>query len=189
MRYIAVLILLLLLAVPAVPVNALGDEPEPNGKIIGGVTLEPVPEPTEPFVTPEPGTPDPTPVRTVPEPVPPRTPVTTEIPGPQVGWLTIISTPSGARVSIDGQAAGATPITGRELGAGAHSITLALAGYEPYHTEKTLGAGEQAAVDAVLAEIPVPVPTTPAGHPSGHPPGNPGNGRAGNGRSRPVPWL
>ena len=86
---------------------------------------------------------------------------TTEPPGPQVGWLTIISTPSGAEVSIDGVAAGVTPVTGRELGAGTHAIRITMAGYEPYETGKTIGAGEEAAVDATLNEIPVTTaPTT-----------------------------
>ena len=87
----------------------------------------------------------------------------TEPPGPQVGWLTILSTPSGAEVSIDGTAAGVSPVTGRELGAGTHVILITMAGYEPYQTSKSIGAGEQAAVDAPLKEIPVTtVPTTHA---------------------------
>jgi hypothetical protein len=85
----------------------------------------------------------------------------TEPAGPQVGWLTVLSTPSGAEVSIDGTAAGVTPVSGRELGAGTHTVRITMAGYEPFQTQKTIGAGEQASVDADLKAVPVTmVPTT-----------------------------
>ena len=126
-------------------------------------TTVPAPEPTTEIIKP------PTSLRivteTTREPVTIQTthPVTTIMPpGPQVGWLTILSTPSGASVSIDGKPAGVTPINGRELGSGTHDIQIEMAGYEPYKTGKTISAGEQAAVDATLKPVPVTtVPTTP----------------------------
>ncbi|WAI01870.1 PEGA domain-containing protein [Methanogenium organophilum] len=92
---------------------------------------------------------------------------TTEKPGPQVGWLTILSSPSGAEVSIDGKAAGVTPINSRELGSGSHTIEITMTGYERYTAEKDLRVGEQASLDATLKLIPVTaeptaVPTTQA---------------------------
>jgi hypothetical protein len=148
--------------------------PEPTREITQVVTTERTTEPT-PRPTTEPATEKttevtlpPTTMHTVtetqerPETTATGFPVTTtELPGPQVGWLTILSTPSGAEVSIDGNAAGVTPVTGRELGTGSHSIRITMAGFEPYQTEKAIGAGEQAAVDATLKEIPVTTaPTT-----------------------------
>ena len=112
-------------------------------------------------------TPVPTTVPTTVTPTPVSTAVpTTKTPGPQVGWLTIISSPSGAKVTIDGKAAGTTPITGRELGSGSHTIVVTMTGYESYTVEKDLRSGEQAALDATLKQIPVTavpttVPTTP----------------------------
>ena len=186
MKYPVMLICLLLLAMLAVPAAAAEAEPAVTEEIIGGVTLEPAPEPTTEIttvITTEPTTErttEPT-SRPTTEPTTEKTheiivtenqekPVTmptglivttTEPPGPQVGWLTVLSTPSGAEVSIDGTAAGVTPVTGRELGAGSHTIAITMAGYERYSTSKSIGNGEQAAVDATLKEIPVTlVPTS-----------------------------
>jgi hypothetical protein len=152
--------------------------PEPTKEPTQVITTEPTPKPTAEPTTVK--TPEPTTVKPTEIPLPPtsvhietetqeRPPTmvtglivtTPEPPGPQVGWLTILSTPSGAEVSIDGTAAGVTPVIGRELGAGSHSIVITMAGYEPYHAEKSIGNGEQAAVDATLKEIPVTlVPTS-----------------------------
>ena len=145
---------------------------EPTLKPTSEPTLKPTAEPTT-IKTPEPTmektteiTLPPTPVVTETRERPPTMVtgliVTTREPlGPQAGWLTVISTPSGAEVSIDGTPAGVTPVIGRELGTGSHSIAITMAGYEPYHAEKTIGNGEQAAVDATLKEIPVTlVPTS-----------------------------
>ena len=164
MKPTAVLICILLLALLVVPIAAAGAEPDVTQEIIRGVTLEPAKEPTTEIIVP------PTSLHIVTET--PEKPVTmptekevttTEPPGPQVGWLTILSTPSEAEVTVDGNAAGVTPITGRELGAGTHAIRITMAGYEPYQTEKELRAGEQGAVDATLTPVPVtPVPTTRA---------------------------
>ena len=182
MKSFAVLTIIFIIALLVIPATAAGAEPDVTQEIIKGVTLEPTPELTKDItqvITTAPTT-EPTTEKTTEITVPPTTqhtvtetqekPVTTqtekfvtttEPPGPQVGWLTIISTPSGAEVSIDGTAAGVTPVTGRELGAGTHSIQITMAGYEPFVTSKTIGAGEQAAVDATLKDIPVTlVPTT-----------------------------
>lgn len=86
----------------------------------------------------------------------------TTTPGiPQVGWVSISSTPSGASVEIDGVSTGTTPIVGRELDAGkSHTVRISMAGYEPYSSGITVGSGEQSAVDATLNPVPTPAPTT-----------------------------
>jgi hypothetical protein len=166
MKSPVILISILLIVMLVVPATSAETEPAVTEDIIKGVTLEPTPEPTKEItqvITTErttEKTPEPTPKPTT-EPTTEKTAEPTQPPGPQVGWLTILSTPSGAEVSIDGTPAGVTPVTGRELGAGAHSIRVTMAGFEPFQESKTIGAGEQAAIDATLKEIPVPpVPTT-----------------------------
>ena len=215
MKPFVVLVCFLLIVLMIIPAPAAAADPDVTREIIGGVTLDPVPEPTkEPtqVITTEPApkptaeptterTPEPTAVRTTETTLPPTSVhietetqerpltmvtglivTTREPPGPQAGWLTVISTPSGAEVSIDGTPAGVTPVIGRELGAGSHSIAITMAGYEPYHAEKTIGNGEQAAVDATLKEIPVTlVPTSRA---------DPGaNVRTDHHRTRPMSRL
>jgi hypothetical protein len=164
MKPLVVFIVLLLLAVPALPALAAEPEPGVTEEIIRGVTLEPVPETTvETAVPTPPPTTEPIVTETPTKPVTmPTEPVTvTETPGPRAGWLTIISTPMGAEVSIDGQAAGTTPVTGREVGAGSHQVRITMAGYEPYQTSVTVASGEQASVDASLTPVPpTVVPTT-----------------------------
>ncbi|GAB7017053.1 PEGA domain-containing protein [Methanogenium cariaci] len=82
-------------------------------------------------------------------------------PGSQVGWLTIISSPSGAPVYIDGTVVGITPINSRELKSGSHTIKITLTGYEPYTATKEVQAGAQSGIDATLKQVPVTtVPTT-----------------------------
>jgi hypothetical protein len=177
MKSSAVCISILLLVLLVVPAAVAGAGPGVSeGMVVGGVTLEPVPEPTGEIITLKPVTEEttaiivpPTSLKIVTEtpekPVKTRTQkiiTITEPPGPQVGWLTIVSTPSGAEVLLDGEAAGVTPVTGRELDAGTHIIRIIMAGYQPYQTRKAIGAGEQAAVDAELEEVPVTAtPTAP----------------------------
>jgi hypothetical protein len=163
MKHIALLFCIFLALALAAPVMAQGMEPvtqdtvAPGPSIIHGVTLEPTPEPTFHPVTRETTEP------TVPTPPPTREPtkeVTTPT-GPEVGWVSITSTPSAASVELDGKNIGVSPDVGREVGAGiSHTVRIAMEGYEPYSTSITVGAGEQASVDATLKEIPVPVPTT-----------------------------
>lgn len=57
-------------------------------------------------------------------------------PGSQVGWLTIISSPSGAPVYIDGTVVGITPINSRELKSGSHTIKITLTGGYELHCHK-----------------------------------------------------
>ncbi|WP_165074851.1 PEGA domain-containing protein [Methanogenium sp. MK-MG] len=150
MKYAALLISLLVVAMLVIPASAAGAEPVvTNETITHEATVKPTTVPTTVATT--------HPVTAVP---------TTEAPGSQVGWLTIISSPSGAAVFIDGKVAGITPISGRELGAGTHTIEITMTGYERYTATKDLRAGEQSAIDATLK--PVPVTAVPTAIPTTH---------------------
>jgi len=189
MRSSAYLMCILLIAICVLPVLAAETTgtvtTEPT--IIHGVTREettvttivptkePTTEPTKETTTvrtPEPTT-EPTKERTT-EPTKEPTTEPTTIPttssAPRVGWITIISTPSGASVSLDGKTVGITPVTGTEVGAGSHSLRITKDGYEPYEKSVTVSSGEQSAVDATLTEIVTPTPTptpTPTQSPIG----------------------
>ncbi|HOX36105.1 MAG TPA: PEGA domain-containing protein [Methanoregulaceae archaeon] len=95
-----------------------------------------------------------------------RTTVKTTVPTseptatPQVGWLTIASTPTSASVSLDGSSVGVTPVAGVEVAAGtSHTVKVTMNGYEPYSSTVRVSAGEESAVDATLTPITTPAPT------------------------------
>lgn len=176
MRFSAYLLCILLIAVCVLPV--LAAEPtrttttEPA--IIHGVTREvttvptavPTKEPTKEVTTvptKEPTT-EPTKPATETTKIPTSVPTTSS--GPKVGWITIVSTPSGATVTLDGKTVGITPIAGTEAGAGiTHTIRITMEGYDPFEKSVSVSSGEQSAVDATLTAIitptktPTPVPT------------------------------
>jgi hypothetical protein len=141
-------------------ISASAAEENLNGtetKSLHVVTLEPVVEPTREHTAEPTREPTAEPTR---EPTREFTVLPTKEPvGPEVGWLSILSTPSEATVSIDGKPAGVTPIAGRELGAGPHTVKVSLSGYVPYETTTNLHAGEQASVDATLDPVPEPTKT------------------------------
>ncbi|MEN6611802.1 MAG: PEGA domain-containing protein [Methanoregulaceae archaeon] len=165
MKSVTLLFCILLFAAIAVPavfaangsITTASTTDEPT--IIHGVTLEPTAAPTTQVVT-KAKTAEPTVTHTATRETTIATTETTKVPVAQVGWATIISTPSGASVSIDGKHAGVTPITGAELSAGtAHSITITMNGYKPYETSLTVSPAEQASVDATLSPEPTTEPT------------------------------
>jgi hypothetical protein len=65
------------------------------------------------------------------------------------GALAIGSVPPGARITVDGQARGVTPLERASL-VGRHKVQLALPGYAPYEVEVEVAAGQTAAVQATL---------------------------------------
>lgn len=65
----------------------------------------------------------------------------------------IRSKPAGARASIDGQPAGATPID-TELGAGQHQLRLAAEGYEPSERSFIVVSGVDETLDIDLVQLP-----------------------------------
>ena len=157
--FFCVLLLYLVVAGPGAAVSDSASAEITAEPIIHGVTLDPSGEPaiTSPVTRETTGeqTVVPTTGKTA-EPIPSST-----LPGPEVGWLSITSTPSAASVEIDGKLAGVTPVIGRELGAGtSHTVRISMDGFEPYATSVTVSAGEEAAVDGTLIQLPTPVPTT-----------------------------
>jgi formylglycine-generating enzyme required for sulfatase activity len=71
--------------------------------------------------------------------------------------VTVRSAPSGAQVTTGGTFRGITPVT-IELSPGAsHAVTVAKAGYAPWTREIYAEAGKEAALDARLAALLVPV--------------------------------
>jgi TonB family protein len=81
---------------------------------------------------------------------------------PGQGTVDVVSSPPGASVTIDGQPAGTTPLSGLTLKAGRHRIALSLAGHEPWSGTFSVQGGRTARVDRPLAALAVqatPVPS------------------------------
>ena len=91
----------------------------------------------------------------VPPPPPP--------PKPSTGSLVVRSTPSGAAVSIDGQARGATPVTINELAVGSHRIIVSKDGYLENSSQVTVEQSKTAVVEKQLTAAPAPPKQTGGG--------------------------
>jgi len=70
---------------------------------------------------------------------------------PNVGYLTVYSTPSGASVYVDNQVIGQTPIENYELAKGEHSLTIKMEGYQEYSTTVFITPGETSVINVNLA--------------------------------------
>lgn len=77
------------------------------------------------------------------------------VPGPADGTLALDSEPSGATVSVDGEARGRTPLelVAHEQAA-SHQVVLALAGYRPLEQTVELAPGEQDQLTLALEPLP-----------------------------------
>jgi hypothetical protein len=85
---------------------------------------------------------------------------------PAAGALLVASTPSGAKVTVDGrEAPETTPTMVTGVAAGAHQVRLTLPGRDPVVQRVELGAGKRATVAVILppASHSVRVETVPAG--------------------------
>ncbi len=109
----------------------------------GPVEAETTPA-TNPPVTPE---------ETIEETEPPAQAEVVEPPPPPVGSLQINSEPSGAAVSLDGQAIGVTPVTLTDVAVGTQAVTLSLEGYADYTTTVTVAAQNRTSVNGVLEPL------------------------------------
>jgi formylglycine-generating enzyme required for sulfatase activity len=67
------------------------------------------------------------------------------------GVLKVISAPAGAKVSIDGDAAGATPLSVKK-DAGTYVVSIELPGYAPVSRQVDLAAGKMAVVNEKLMQ-------------------------------------
>jgi TonB family protein len=81
---------------------------------------------------------------------------------PGQGTVDVVSTPAGARVTIDGQPAGTTPLSGLTLKAGRHRIALALDGHEPWSGTFSVQGGRTARVDRPLVALAVQATPAPS---------------------------
>jgi len=70
---------------------------------------------------------------------------------PFVGSLQIHSTPSGARVVIDGKAAGVTPLVVADLAAGSHAVRVEAEGQIPWSSAIRVVADQQTNVNTTLS--------------------------------------
>lgn len=79
---------------------------------------------------------------------------------PTLGTLSVTSAPSGATVSIDGDAQGSTPISGIKLSEGAHTVLLILAGYEDYSRDVMINRNEPVQLQVSLTKKAEATPST-----------------------------
>jgi len=66
----------------------------------------------------------------------------TASPAPGTGSLSVTTTPAGARITVDGIPAGASPATIPGLSAGMHNLTITMTGYEDLITQVNIVAGQ-----------------------------------------------
>lgn len=73
---------------------------------------------------------------------------------PQIGMISISSTPEGATVIIDGTTMGTTPYTIRTLIVGSHSLVLQMNGYLDYSTSFTIQSDQLNQQSYTLSPVP-----------------------------------
>ena len=81
-------------------------------------------------------------------PAPPAAPR----PAATTGGLYLQSRPSGARVFVDGQFVGTTPLLIAELAPGAHAIRVEYPGHRQWTTTAMIAAGQRTRISASLEE-------------------------------------
>jgi len=85
-------------------------------------------------------------------------------PAQRTGSIRVTSTPTGARVFLDGTDKGMnTDCTLTNVSAGSHSLKLTMAGYADYLTTTSVTAGQTATVNATMTQAPGALAVTPAG--------------------------
>lgn len=80
----------------------------------------------------------------------------------ETGTLSVNSTPPGARVMLDGNEAGLSPVVLKNISADNHTISLEKNGYAPAVRQVRIEAGQVSPVDVPLDPVPVPPTTTRA---------------------------
>jgi serine/threonine protein kinase len=95
-------------------------------------------------------------------PARPSAPVTSSLPATPAGRLLVRSTPSGARVTVNGKDAGVTPVTIRDLANGTHTVRITRDGYLAVERRVSLaGARPSQRMTVTLTRVPTPS-TAPA---------------------------
>lgn len=74
-------------------------------------------------------------------------------PAPTTGALNITSTPSGARVQLDGNAVGTTPLTLDDIAAGTYNVVFSREGYDTSSMQVTVTPGSVRDVQAALSQL------------------------------------
>ena len=69
------------------------------------------------------------------------------------GSLQVVSEPPGAKVLLDGESAGNTPVTKNNISAGQHKVEVLLEGYQDFSQNVTINEKEAAKVDAKLVRL------------------------------------
>ncbi len=83
--------------------------------------------------------------------------------GPKLAYLTVRSNVVSDVVIIDGSAVGSTGPTAHELEAGAHTVRVEKAGFEPFEERVSLPMGERRTIRAELAPRPTQMVQVPEG--------------------------
>ena len=91
------------------------------------------------------------------------------------GTLKIVSSPPGARVYLDNESRGTTPLALTDIPPGNHSLELRLEGFEVWVASGTMDDGGAVEVEATLIPVspagpgipPVPMDASPAASPAG----------------------
>ncbi len=81
---------------------------------------------------------------------------------PVVGSASIVSSPAGAAVSVDGRPAGRTPLAAVTMKPGSHRVELTLEGHEPWTGAVDVLAGQKGSVEVRLRPRPKASPTPEA---------------------------
>ena len=88
-------------------------------------------------------------------------------PSPQVGTISVTSSPSGAVAYLDGTKTSVTPCTFSNVPVGSHTISIYLSGYQDFITSVNVQKGVTATVSATLSPVvssgSLSVSTTPSG--------------------------
>ena len=71
-------------------------------------------------------------------------------PSAQTGNIQVVSTPSGALVTLDRSRSANTPYTFTNIPVGTHEITIFLSGYQDFYTDVNVNNGQTAYINAVL---------------------------------------
>jgi len=76
------------------------------------------------------------------------------MPTSSTGWIYVSSSPGGASVTLDGNSAGQTPVSGslklNSIAAGDHTVALSLTGYKKYSVQTSVSPNTVSEVSAIL---------------------------------------
>ena len=81
-------------------------------------------------------------------------PITAQLdPSAQTGNIQVVSTPSGAMVTLDRSQSANTPYTFYNIPVGSHEVSVYMSGYQTFYTSVSVNEGQTASVNAVLQPV------------------------------------